>query len=128
MKLSRTPKILIGVATGSIFLLPFLAMLLFFLPFIVMGGTAVATGEPEPAVMMVVLLIFPIMMIFAVVQMVLMIFYIAHIVLNKEANSSLLILLAVGVYMMPFFAMPAYFLIYIMPNEPPEWALEPGNK
>ncbi|MDH3943625.1 MAG: hypothetical protein OEV06_06000 [Anaerolineae bacterium] len=75
--------------------------------------------------MLVFLLIFPLMMLIGFLQFGLMIFYIAHIVKNKPAAELLLIILAVGTYIMPYLAMPVYYFIYIWPDDPPDWALAP---
>lgn len=121
MTLSRTPKIIVGAATVLVALWPFLMMVFMFLPISLMVLSGVE--EPDPSFIFVFFLIFPLMFFAMFLQIGLMVFYIAHIIKNKAASEIVLILLGVGLYFMPFFAMPAYYLIYILPNEPPAWAM-----
>jgi hypothetical protein len=53
-----------------------------------------------------------------------MIFYIVHIVKNREGSEVLRILCGLGVYFLPFVAMPVYFFVYVWPEEVASWALE----
>jgi hypothetical protein len=69
-------------------------------------------------------LIFPVMMCISFLQLGLMVFYIIHIVKNKTGAEVFRILSAVGLYFLPFFAMPFYYLVYIWPESPPDWAME----
>jgi hypothetical protein len=123
MTLSRTLKIIVGAATVLVALWPFLIMAFMFLPifFIALSGGQ----EPDPSLMLVFFLIIPLMIFASFLQIGMQVFYIAHIVKNKSASEILLILLGVGIYFLPFFAMPAYYLIYILPNQPPDWAMAP---
>lgn len=123
MTLSRTPKIIVGAATVLVALWPFLMMVFMFLPISLMVLSGVE--EPDPSFIFAFFLIFPLMFFAMFLQIGLMVFYIAHIIKNKAASEILLILLGVGLYFLPFFAMPAYYLIYILPNEPPDWAMAP---
>jgi hypothetical protein len=126
MTLSRTLKIIVGAATALVAVWPMLIMAFMFLPifFIVLSGGQ----EPDLSFILVFFLIFPLMIFASFLQMGLMVFYIAHIVKNKAASEVLLILLGAGLYFLPFFAMPAYYLIYILPSDPPDWAMAPKSK
>lgn len=126
MTLSRTPKILIGLATAFVTLWPILMLVFMFLPISLMALSG--AQEPDPSFIFVFFLIFPIMFLAMFVQIGMLVFYIAHIMKNKAASEVLLILLGAGIYFLPFFAMPAYYLIYILPNEPPDWAIAPQSE
>jgi hypothetical protein len=51
--------------------------------------------------------------------------YIVHLIKNNAALELYRILLALGIVFAPILAMPLYFFIYIWPDTPPAWALEP---
>ena len=124
---SRIPKILIGIGTAIFTLFPILMMVFaiafMFIPLFFLNLTE--SSEPNLAIFGVFFLIIPIMMLFGFLQLGLMIFYIINIVKNKIGSDVILILIAIGLYFLPFFAMPAYYLIYILPKEPPDWAMTP---
>lgn len=122
MKLNRTPKIIVAILTALVVLSP---LLFIFFVFAFVFLTISGGQEPNPVVIAAFFLIFPLIMLISFTQFGLMIFYITHIVKNHSAADLPLILLAVGIYFMPYFAMPAYFLIYILPETPPDWALAP---
>jgi len=126
MTLSRTAKIIVGAATALVALWPLLMFAFMFLPFFFL---ALSGGqEPDPSFILLFFLIFPLMIFASFLQIGMMIFYIAHIVKNKAASEVLLILLGAGLYFLPFVAMPAYYLIYILPTDPPDWAMAPQAK
>ena len=124
---SRIPKILIGIGTAIFALFPILmmafAIAFMFIPLFFLNLTE--SSEPNLAIFGVFFLIFPIMMLFGFLQLGMMIFYIINIVKNKTGSDVILILIAICLYFLPFFGMPAYFLIYILPKEPPDWAMVP---
>jgi hypothetical protein len=55
----------------------------------------------------------------------LQVFYLIHVIKNNQALEVLRITLGVGSFYFPFIAMPAYYLIFIWPEQPPSWALAP---
>ena len=124
---SRTPKVLIGIGTAIVAIFPLLSIAMvfafMFVPLLFLDFTG--SSEPDPAIFLIFFLIFPLMMIISFLQMGMMIFYIISIVKNKKGADVVLILCAIGLFMLPYFAMPAYYLIYILPKEPPNWALAP---
>lgn len=121
MNLSRTPKILLGAATALVAVFPFIFIALSFIPLLFLSASKL--DYPEPIFISMFFIIFPISMLLVFLQLALMVFYISQIVLNKNGNNMLLIFIAVGLYFLPYFAMPAYYLIYILPNEPASWAM-----
>jgi hypothetical protein len=126
-------KIVIGVATLLVTLLPFVIMAMVFLPMIsmsMMDWTQIdQTGEfPFPfSFFSSFFLIVPLMMCISFLQLGLMAFYIVHIVKNRTGSEVIRILAGVGMYMLPWLAMPAYFLIYVWPEEIADWALEKAS-
>ena len=123
MQLSKPIKIVIGIATTLYALLPFLIMVPFFIFFF---PIAMSRGEPDPAFMLPFMAIaFPAMFILIFLQFGLLIFYFIHVIKNRAGSDVLRILLGLGNMLMPYFSMPIYFLIFIWPETPPEWALQP---
>ena len=125
MTLNRTAKILVGLGTAIVVLFPFLMAALIIMPAFMMpmmGGR-----EPDPAIFpvffSVFFLIFPLMFLFIFLQIGLMVFYIIHIIKNNAASELFRILSGVGLYIMPYLAMPFYYFVYILPETPPDWAL-----
>ena len=49
-------------------------------------------------------------------------FYLIHVIKNDLAIEAVRVILGVGVFYLPFFAIPLYYLIYIWPDETPKWA------
>ena len=52
-------------------------------------------------------------------------FYLIHAFSNPSAHLWLRVVLGLGFFVLPYVAMPAYFLLYILPPSPPSWALSP---
>jgi hypothetical protein len=61
-----------------------------------------------------------------ILQFVLIPFYLIHVIKNVTASETFRILLGVGLFFLPFVAMPAYYYLYIWLDQPPVWAIE-GN-
>lgn len=62
------------------------------------------------------------------IQIALMVFYLAHILKNTAAAETARIVLGVGVFLLPFVAMPIYYWLYLRDRQPPAWALaRPGR-
>lgn len=68
-------------------------------------------------------LIFPLHCFTGIVMLGLIAFYLTHIIKNTEASETARIILGMGIFFMPYIAMPFYFYLYIWRTEPPEWAL-----
>ena len=61
--------------------------------------------------------------VLAALHFFLVVFYLAHIVTNRAAPGLGRILFAVGIFLVPGIFMAAYSLLYILPEQPPPWAL-----
>jgi len=90
--------------------------------------TSANGNEPSPTLMYPFLsfffIIFPLILLSSFLQLGLSGFYLAHVIKNKTASDVLRIVFGIGVFYMPFIAMPLYYFVYIWPDSPPEWALE----
>ncbi|MFC2046158.1 hypothetical protein ACFLTC_01380 [Chloroflexota bacterium] len=126
MKLNRPLRIAIGFATvwQALYPLLFLAVWLSMVPGMVDFELAPATAPEEsiPFFPVAFLAIIPLHCLTMVLQIGLMGFYLAHIIKNTAASETLRIILGIGVFLMPFVAMPVYYYLYIWSDEPPEWA------
>jgi len=69
-------------------------------------------------------ILLPMSGVFVVLHAALVVFYLWHIITNNPAPGAGRILFALGVLIMPLVAMPLYFGTYILPQNPPEWALK----
>lgn len=123
MKLSKPVKILIGAGTGAYVLFPLLLFFIWLLAVFTVLVTSNYQGEPPPIFFVLFSLMFPVICLVNLLHLVLVSFYIIHMIKNDAANETLRVLLALGLFFLPWLAMPLYFLIYILPNQPPEWAL-----
>ena len=61
--------------------------------------------------------------VLSALHFILVVFYISHIITNHAAPGLGRILFAVGIFLVPGVVMAVYFLLYILPEEPPPWAL-----
>ncbi|HLD93286.1 MAG TPA: hypothetical protein VI703_03700 [Anaerolineales bacterium] len=135
MVISRTWKIIIGIATFLVAIFPLLVGVLYF-AWIFSMVSQFSNFDPntynpntyspdfDPSTFGYFFLIFPLMMCLGVLQFVMTIFYIIHVINNDLGSRVLRTLSGIGFYFLPWIAMPAYFLIYLAPNKTPDWALE----
>jgi hypothetical protein len=69
-------------------------------------------------------ILLPMSGVFVVLHAALVVFYLWHIITNNPAPGAGRILFALGLFIIPWVAMPLYLGIYILPLNPPEWALK----
>lgn len=131
-KLNRFWKIILGIATFFSMIWPLVIMMLFFvMPLMLTGPDFIAVPQDYEmenrefvaAGFGFIFLIMLLMFFFMIVLWAVMIFYIIHLLLNEQTNKTLRVILGLGFYIMPYLAWPAYYLIYILPETPPDWAL-----
>jgi hypothetical protein len=122
MSLNKPWKILVGVATGGFLTFPLIFVAMWFLMMMGMMVMANTNDNSFPIFMLPMFLVFMIMPFMTVLQFVLTPFYLIHIIKNNAANEIYRILLAIGLYFIPYLAMPIYFFMYIWPETPPNWA------
>lgn len=123
MKLSKPVKILIGAGTGIYALFPLFLFFIWLLAVFTILVTSNYQGEPSPIFFVLFSLMFPAICLVNLLHLALVSFYITHMIKNNTANETLRVLLALGLFFLPWLAMPVYLLIYILPSQPPEWAL-----
>ncbi len=126
MRISKPIKILIGLLTAWIFIYPFL---FFFAWLFFVFGIASASNSTNSGYGFIPIIAFPIFFILvcsAFIQLGLQLFYFIHIILNKSGNDVVRVVFAIGMFLLQFIAMPIYYFVYILPENPPAWALAPS--
>lgn len=122
MYISPRIKILIGLATAWFVLYPFLHVAL---SLATMTGMVLASEELLPVILNPVFLVtlFLFQCLAMLILFALQAFYLTHVIKNRNSNDTTRIILGLGVFFMPFVAMPVYFYLFIWRDEPPEWTL-----
>jgi hypothetical protein len=123
MKLSRSSKIVAGLATGAYVLLPlvFIPAWIFFVMLI--ASSSEYGGEPPPFLIFSTFsVIFPLICLINILHLGLITFYLVHIIRNNAGSDTGRILSGVGLFIMPWLAMPVYYFLYVWPETPPVWA------
>jgi hypothetical protein len=127
MKMNKPLKMILGLATGAYALFQ-----VFFIPIWLLSVfTAMLSintrGDPPPIFFFTFFGMFPLICLFNVLHFVLLPVYIIHIIKNAAGNEVYRILIGIGLFFLPWLALPVYFLISIWPENPPSWALaDPG--
>ena len=123
MRLSKFWKVIIGLATGWEVIWPFLL----FLSWITFMFIAISTSEnqnpsDDSVIPAIFIPIFFLMICSSFLQLALKIFYLVHVILNKTANDGLRVIFGILIFLFSFIAMPIYYFIFILPENPPDWA------
>ncbi len=129
MRLSKPLKIIIGLLTAWVVIAPFLYVGLWFI--FVFGMASVDSSRQlnpnlYPAVSLAFFIPFIVVMCSSILQLGLQAFYLIHIILNKTGGDVIRVVLGVGIFMLGFIAMPVYYFTFILPDNPPQWALAPN--
>lgn len=126
MPMSRNVKYLVGLATAWTALYPFLFLAVWFVTFagFVFGA---AIGDDAAAPLMtgffpLFFALFPLHFLTILLSLGLMAFYVVHVIRNTNADETVRIILALGIFMLPFIAMPVYYYLYLWLENPPAWA------
>ena len=127
MTLSKTQRIWLGIGSGVYVLAPFvLVAIMMGLWFLIMFGVISATEySNEPPLIMLPLIfgqffvVFPLGLCTVALQFVLIPLYVYHILKNQTAADSIRLLAILGLFIMPYIAMPAYYFVYIWPDPAP---------
>lgn len=129
MNLTKSHKILVGIATLWVTLYPvifFIAWLFIFFgtfmfPFVLESPDVL----PEIYLLMMLpfMAIFPLHFCTIFILIALVVFYLIHVIKNTQADETVRIILGIGNFFLPFIAMPIYFFIFIWQESPPAWAM-----
>ncbi len=126
MKLSKPLKIIIGLLTAWVVVAPFLYMAIWF--FFIFGvssfeNPAQVNTNFYPAISAAFFIPFVLIMCSSILQLGLQGFYIIHVILNKTGGDVIRAVLGVGMFILAIIALPVYYFIFILPDNPPQWAL-----
>jgi hypothetical protein len=125
MKLSNTSKVIIGILSAWEVLSPIFFVLIWFF-FVFSISTVETTSNSSSSLLPLLFFPFPFVVICSsFIYIGLHAFYIIHIILNKTGTDLLRSIFGVGMFLLPFIAIPVYYFIYILPDNPPDWALAP---
>lgn len=120
MKTSKPTKIIIGILTFFVVAFPFLIMPAFMMYFMYNFNfpffdpqSIPNPSEFEKTFMPMMFVFYPTMMCFSFVQLGLQIFYMIHVIKNKVLIDTFRILFAIGTFLLPYVAMPIYFIAYL---------------
>jgi len=119
MKISKPVKILIGVLTLLVVLMPFVIMpavmmfLVFGAGFPFLDSQAMPSPYEVEALLPVMMVFYPLMMCNTLAQLGLQVFYVIHEIKNKALTDTLRILFVLGNFFLPYVAMPIYFIAYL---------------
>lgn len=118
MKLNKRSKIALSIATVLEVAFPLLIVLLYLLVFFLMPLLLAINPKGEGSIFVfffIGMLLFSLIIIFfAIFQIVLKILYLAIIIQNKRSTDLVKILFVLGVFYVPYIAMPIYCLVYIL--------------
>ncbi len=126
MKLSKGVKILIGLGTVWEVIYPFLFIVLWLM---MVGSIFFFSGNSDqgwPVFSVfsgLFAIIFPVHCFAIVLQFGLIAVYLIHVIKNTAASETVRIILGIGIFFMPFVAMPVYYYVYIWREAPPAWAV-----
>ncbi len=126
MRLSKAVKIIIGLLTAWVVITPFIFFgLWFFFVFSVgsMENSSQLNPYLNPAFFSAFFIPFLLVICTSFLQIGLQAFYLVHIILNKSGGDVLRSVLGVGVLILAVIALPVYYFIFILPENPPQWAL-----
>ena len=125
MTLTNPVKVLVGVTTLLVVLLPFGLLLLWGLMVIPMAMAGPSGDYPFQIFDMVFALAFPLICLFNIIIYGLMAFYVTHVIKNQGASDFVRIAALLAVFLFPYLGMPFYYIVFILMPVPPSWALKP---
>jgi hypothetical protein len=95
------------------------------LAFLLRIGLSPAIPETGPRGFLVFFFaIFPLHCVTILIQLALLVFYIIHLLKNTAPSEVTRVILGVGMFLLPYVAMPVYYILYIWLDQPPAWAIE----
>ena len=118
MKLSKTLKVIVGIITAITTLWPFVLPKVWVLFLFVSLASLDVQSSQSFAILFALFLIVPLMVVVSFVQIALPAFYWSHIILNKSAPDATRIMFGIGVFILPWVALPLYYFVHVLPEKP----------
>ena len=125
MRLSQPLKIFIGLLTALYAISPVFIMFIFFIPFTLIPFAHNAPGvvhglrDPEAIMALFPLLMFPLIICINTLHFGLQILYIVLVNKDRQLSETPRILFTLGLFFLPFIAMPLYYFMYLLKAAPP---------
>ncbi len=123
MKMHLAVKIIIGLLSAWVILVPFFMALAWFLYITTISFQESVTPTNGTPYIASFFLLFFIAICTAFLSTVLKGFYIVHDIINRAGSNLLRALLGLAIIFLPLIGFPFYYFIYIVPDNPPQWAL-----
>ncbi len=123
MKMHLVVKILIGLLSAWVIFVPFLMALAWFLYITTISFQESVTPTNGTPYIASFFLLFFVAICTALLSTVLKGFYIVHDIVNRAGSNLLRALLGLAIIFLPIIGFPFYYFIYIVPDNPPGWAL-----
>ncbi len=123
MKISQPVKIIIGLLTAWVVLTPILFVGAWFF-FVFSLAETQSQSQLNPTILPVFFIPFIFLIILtSLLHVALQAFYLVHIILNRTGEDVVRVLFGVGMIFLAILAMPVYYFVFILPKNPPQWAL-----
>ena len=121
MRLSPPLKILTGLATAIYLASPIFILLFFFLPMLLIPAAehSPALRDPEAIFALFPLLMFPVIICYNTLHFGLQILYVVLVNKDRRLSETPRILFTLGLFFLPFVAMPLYFILYLWKDASP---------
>ncbi len=128
MKMHVAAKIILGLLTAWVILVPaLLAGLWFAFSLSVAFSESITPSNGTPYISFFFLMLF-IYACTAFLSIGMKGFYLVHDIVNRNGSNILRALLGLGIVFLPVIGMPFYYFTYIVPDNPPAWALIPPQQ
>lgn len=120
---SKSLKIFIGILTALYVIIP-LFLILFFMLFSFLPAIPILAGDSQPPEVIglffvaMPFVIFPTMMCLNLLTLSLQVFYVIQVVKDRALTDTPRILFILGLFFLPFIAMPLYYLLYYWKDAP----------
>ena len=132
MSPSKPLKIIIGVLTALVVVAPiFLVAISLGVSFLLPASQVLSPRAPQPEFFavftaLIPLLIIPAMFCFSILRLGLQVLYVVLIVKDRQLNDTPRILYTLGVYFLPYLAMPLYYILNFWKDAPQTALAEAG--
>ena len=124
MKLNTPLKVIVGVLSLIVALLPIAFVVVWGVSYFLVLTEGTGAGPEWEGFDAFTVATWGFMCVVVPLSYVMTAFYIAHGIVNHAASDVLRIILLVLVVYMPFLGIPFYYCLYILPTNPPAWAMK----
>ncbi len=123
MKISQAARIILGLLTLWVLIYPFIFGVAWILFIIFVSAPQNQTSTAAYTIPFFLLPFFVLFFASVFIQVGLQAFYLVHLIVNKAGNDVVKAILGVGIFLFTYLALPIYYFVYLLPDQPPSWAL-----